>query len=184
MPSSQRTVAEDFVAIGEDHERQIAELTAENAYQRGLRLLYMWVGSGLTVRQIADFVDLSPARVGQLLDEVKRRVQVPRGLTPEGDTHVECMVVSLRGLITSWGVTPPPAPSDDPWSRKLAQALIDAYLAAGGDEGAWGLASPSAATLSLKETCARCGQPLLRWHSVAADRKPSIAHGLITPSRI
>lgn len=183
MSSGQRTVAEDFVAIGEDHDRQIAELNAENAYQRGLRLLYMWTDSGLTVRQIADHVDLSPARVGQLLDEVKRRVQVPRGLTPDGATHVECMIVSLRGLITSWGVTPPPAPSDDPSSRKLARALIDAYLANGGEEGLWSLASPSAATLNLKETCARCGQPLLRWHFVAADRKPSIAHGLITPGR-
>jgi hypothetical protein len=62
------------------------------------------------------------------------------------------MIVSLRGLITSWGVAPPPAASDDPCSRKLARALIDAYIANGGEEGLWSLASPSAATLSLKET--------------------------------
>lgn len=183
MSSGQRTVAEDFLATSQAYEQRIAELNAEAAYQRGLRLLYMWVDSGLTVRQIAELVDLSPARVGQLLDEVKRRVQVPRGLTPDGATHVDCMVVALRGLITSWGVTPPLAPTDDAWSRKLAQALIDAYVASGGEEGLWGLASPSAATLSLKETCARCRQPLLRWHYVAADRKPVIAHGMITPDR-
>ena len=183
MSSRQRTIAEDFLAISQEYEQQVSQLNAEAAYQRGLRLLYMWVDRGLTVRQIADLVDLSPARVGQLLDEVKRRVQVPRGLTPEGVTHVECMIVALRGLITSWGITLPPAPSDDSSSRKLARALINAYLANGGEEGLWSLASPSAATLSLKETCARCGQPLLRWHSVAADRKPVIAHGMITPDQ-